>query len=662
MKDTFVESVRISESVPESNGLVWKAVLIEAGKSKNGRRYRPEVLQAAVNLFNGVQTFTDHPTEDEAKKRPERSVKDICGWITEAAWDESIGELGAIVGKLHLLASDPITAKVQEAYERNNPGLVDMSIYGSGKSVLVREGGEAFYDVQNISGIRSVDLVTIGAAGGRLLDKIMASMREEEKMEIENVDVKDILEARPDLIEALKAAVVADNDAEAQRLKTEINELRSTMKLAECERIADRKLSESNLPDAVVNRLREDFSGKLFESADLDAAIEREKTIYDQVISSVNPKPEVHVVRDSMDKFREAFYDSIARTEDPKYGTFSSIQRAYCEFNRMNPYTLSPEQVARQMVRESWGFDAGNPLQESLSWTYVFGDTLNRAMVKEYRLPGFDDWRKIVSDTGTLRDFRSKKIVRMGYYGELPTVGAGDPYQSTASPTDEQASYTPSKYGELEDWTWEDALNDDIDAIRRIPRRLALAAKITLYRFVMNFLSSNGVTSYDSVALFDTTHGNKGTTTLTNAALTACVQAMRKQTAKDSTITFLECRPRYIVVPPELEQTAIQLRNSEYEMDGTNNDQTIVNVHKGTFDIIVANHFTDADAWYAVADPRMVPTIEIGFLGGRQVPELFVEAPNSGSNFTADKSVVKIRFVFGGAVVDHRGMYGGIPA
>ena len=69
-------------------------------------------------------------------------------------------------------------------------------------------------------------------------------------------------------------------------------------------------------------------------------------------------------------------------------------------------------------------------------------------------------------------------------------------------------------------------------------------------------------------------------------------------------------------------------------------------------------YWTDANDWYLAADPDDIPCIEVGFLDGREEPELFVQDnPTVGSLFTHDKIAYKIRHVYGGDVLDHRGLY-----
>ena len=69
-------------------------------------------------------------------------------------------------------------------------------------------------------------------------------------------------------------------------------------------------------------------------------------------------------------------------------------------------------------------------------------------------------------------------------------------------------------------------------------------------------------------------------------------------------------------------------------------------------------YWTDATDWCLAADPMNLPTIEIGFFQGQEEPELFVQdVPNVGSMFTHDKVTYKLRHIYGGCVVDYRGLY-----
>jgi hypothetical protein len=162
----------------------------------------------------------------------------------------------------------------------------------------------------------------------------------------------------------------------------------------------------------------------------------------------------------------------------------------------------------------------------------------------------------------------------------------------------------------------------------------------------------DNATIYDSKALFHADHANIGSTALAEASLGAAITAMRKQTSEKGNPLNIE--PGFLLVPPELEFTAKKLVNSTLVPGSSYND---VNVIKGLVEVLVEPLLTDTNNWYLVAKPSSMATIEMGFLGGRETPEILVK-----EDFERDVVWYKGRLVFGGAVMDYRGFYGAIVA
>ncbi|HEU5379615.1 MAG TPA: Mu-like prophage major head subunit gpT family protein [Ktedonobacteraceae bacterium] len=255
-----------------------------------------------------------------------------------------------------------------------------------------------------------------------------------------------------------------------------------------------------------------------------------------------------------------------------------------------------------------------------------------------------------------IRDFKQQTRVRLGAFGSLATVAENTAY-SSISLTDSAASYVAAKRGNLVTVSREAIVNDDLQAIKQIPTKLAVAAAYTLAEFVYGFLSSNA-NIYDNAALFTTgaPHNNLGTSALSTASMQTGVTAMREQTNMAGKRIGL--RPRYLVVPPELEWVAMVVTRSAGVPGSPNND---INPMLGYVTPIVAPQLSSATQWFFVADPAVVDTIEIGFVGGQVNPTLFVQdMPLYGLNFTSDVVSFKCRHEYGGAVVDYRGLYRGI--
>jgi hypothetical protein len=223
--------------------------------------------------------------------------------------------------------------------------------------------------------------------------------------------------------------------------------------------------------------------------------------------------------------------------------------------------------------------------------------------------------------------------------------------------TDSAATYVPQKRGNLVTVSRETIINDDLQAIKQIPTKLAVAAAYTLAEFVYGFLSSNP-SIYDGSNLFTTgaPHNNLGSSNLSTAAMQSGITAMREQTNYAG--KRLGLRPRFLVVPPELEWTAVVATKSAGVPGSNFND---INPMLGYVQPIVSPQLTSATQWFLVGDPREIDTIEIGFVGGITNPTLLIQdSPLLGLNFSQDACSFKVRHEWGGVVNDFRGLYRGV--
>ncbi|HEY7355601.1 MAG TPA: Mu-like prophage major head subunit gpT family protein, partial [Ktedonobacterales bacterium] len=292
------------------------------------------------------------------------------------------------------------------------------------------------------------------------------------------------------------------------------------------------------------------------------------------------------------------------------------------------------------------------------SFSYLLGTSMNKRLLHDYQAwPA--EWRRFCTEV-PIKDFKQQTRVRLGSFGSLATV-AEDAAYTTLTLGDGAATYSASKRGNLVTVSRETIVNDDLHAIKQIPTKLAAAAAYTLAEFVYGFLSSNA-TIYDTNALFDAAnHKNLGATALASSAVQAGVTAMREQT--NFAGKRIGLRPKYLIVPPELEFTSLVIVKSAGVPGSNNND---INPMMGYTQLIVSPQLPAAgtpanSSWYLAADPAEVDTIEIGFVGGQVNPAMFIQDnPLYGLNFTQDAVSYKVRHEYGGAVMDWRGLYRGI--
>lgn len=114
-------------------------------------------------------------------------------------------------------------------------------------------------------------------------------------------------------------------------------------------------------------------------------------------------------------------------------------------------------------------------------------------------------------------------------------------------------------------------------------------------------------------------------------------------------------------VPRGLRGTALQIKNSEYNPEGL---ERASNTIRDSFDPIVSPYLRgDENNYYLAAKPADVEGIEVGFLNGKEEPEILVQdQPTVGNVFVYDTIRYKVRHEYGGAVTDFRAFAAGIVA
>jgi hypothetical protein len=274
-----------------------------------------------------------------------------------------------------------------------------------------------------------------------------------------------------------------------------------------------------------------------------------------------------------------------------------------------------------------------------------------------------DRWWDRIVGTDQFGSMQDLTLITLGGFGDLPTVSEGAAYAELAwSDSEEVVSFV--KKGGYVGVTLEMMDKDETRAFRAIPRKLAIAGYRTLSGMISNLWTANsGVGAYwpssqSTYRLFDATYGNLGTTALSASAWDAVIQAMYKMTEATSG-KRMGIRPAFLIVPIELEKTALTIMQSEGEPGTGDND---ANVRRGSSRVVVCPDMTDANDWLAVADPRIWPSITVGYRFS-QVPEVFIAGEETvGSMFTNDEMRIKARYVVAVGAGDYRPLFKSVVA
>ena len=218
---------------------------------------------------------------------------------------------------------------------------------------------------------------------------------------------------------------------------------------------------------------------------------------------------------------------------------------------------------------------------------------------------------------------------------------------------DSKESYALTTWGGIVPITRKVVLNDDLQALTRVPAGLGIAAATLESDTVWAVITANANMA-DGLPLFHATHKNL---TATNglaavANITAARKVMRKQTAPKGTI--LNLIPKYLIIPAALEGIAVQLTNPiNLAATASSADipafvRAMVPIVEPRLDAVASVGDTN---WYTAADPSSIDTIEYCYLEGQQ--GVYIE---TRQGFEVDGVEIKARLDFAAAAIDFRGL------
>lgn len=267
-------------------------------------------------------------------------------------------------------------------------------------------------------------------------------------------------------------------------------------------------------------------------------------------------------------------------------------------------------------------------------------------------------------------DFKTINRTRLGEIPDPDIVPENGIYGETTV-SDSKETYRVEKYGNIFSISLEAIVNDDLNAISRIPAQQGYAMRRKINKVVYAILTANAALS-DSIALFHaSSHGaNLDSTALSVTALNTGWTIMAVQTGL-TTGVILNLQPRFLLVPPALSATALRIVGSLADPSntvGTTEDAARPNYNSGVLNLYGPNgsrpltavvdaclsSSESATMWYLAAEPNQIDTVEVCFLQGEETPFLDRE-----DGFSVDAIRYKIRQTFGAKAVDYRGLYQG---
>ncbi len=627
-------------------GRVFRAVLIRPGVwLGKGMRARAEVLRAAAGKFEGVASFLN-PPPPRAGQHGYPGLERLLGVTENARWDE---EEGGVVADYRLAETDAGRAfgRLIDGWLASRDAGRAVPPIGLSAVLTVRLGRaqEGMREVEEVVSVDQIDAVYRPAAGG-------------EFQRVLNAAAADAAIAE-DAETAGGAGSGPEQDAGPGDGNVDGGHAAAGPLMAALRRsVLDARLSASGLPAAWQGVVAASLAHG-WGAADLDAAIARvqaARAAEESRHTVQGVRATVSGMLDSIDQIGEAIAALVeGRQPAGNVRPLSGIREAYVALSGDYEMTglFHSERVSLANVT-------------STTMSNIVANVLNKRVVHEFQQ--YPRWWEPITWRENFTSLQAISWIALGGVGQLPAVAEGAAYtELTWSDAAETAAW--QKRGGYLGITLEAMDKDDVGRLRSAPRALASAAWLTLGKSISAIFTDNagvGPTLADGKALFHVDHANLGAVALSSASWAATKLAMRKQTELNSgeRLGGLTA-PKFLLVPPDLENTALTLLGSE-GLPGTANNDTNVDAAGDSHDarlaaarrrVIVVDLWTDVNNWAAVADPRLYASIGLGFRYG-ETPEIFsVASPNSGLMFTNDVMPIKVRWFYAAGVMDHRGLY-----
>lgn len=257
-KDVVVEGdlVTLQEKAVKDNGTV-RVKLISPGWGSSGFYSKDMLKRDGPKVFkSGTHMYMNHPTEEEAKNRPERDVRDLVGaLVTDAKWEEASSKNTG-----EGLYADARVYEQYRSFVNEAAPDIGVSIRASGSATEGEASGRHGLIVNGLNEAFSVDYVTLPGRGGQILSLFESARNKantivaDEIVEKKGTNVVDVTSEQLNAFEeaAKKATALEMQLAEANKTVARLNE---AMTLTRAREIVASLVNAANLHDITKNRL-----------------------------------------------------------------------------------------------------------------------------------------------------------------------------------------------------------------------------------------------------------------------------------------------------------------------------------------------------------------------------------------------------------------------
>ena len=658
----------------------YRVTLITAGRVKNRDQsladweITPDAIMHATPLANGRAVFIDHAGTTSHPEPP--SIRNLVGVTTNVKFDP---HRLALDGTIRLYDRedtrwvqqllDQITA--DQASDRPTPDI-GLSMVFFGHHRFTQQKGEPTQTriTDSIDHIESIDIVFGPAANGRIHHALAThttapagSATRRPNQQENHMETQTQYITEPNEITD-QPTTTADTSTVPNKERETSNEERANHLSSPSSPLSSRTVDAAALM-AHLNTLNQRIEHLAAATASL---------IENKVITGLGTPPtpqptrrsplshlgegqgvRVHSMWTGLDRLQAAYEHLMGLPAHGDFERLTGIRELYTVLTGDRQLTGRYNPTMAMLAYDPNGNNA-----DTTSMAELTRNVMNKVMIQQVELLQEYRWWERIAHIQDFNSLQQVSWVRVGGIGDIPTVAEKAEYTQLAW-DDARTTADWVKKGGYLPLSLEMIDRDDVEAWRSVPRQLATAAMVTLSSVVSAlFTDNNGVgpqitTEGHTAYAFSNTWGNILTQPLTYENWQTAIETMYKMSQLNVTGRRIAVRPKFLLVPVELEAQGISVVTSDRRPGTDFNDRVPVKRMLPEENVITVPHWTDAESWAAVADPNLCPFAGVGFRYGR-TPELFTASdPNTHLLFTNDVLPIKVRWFFAVSVIDPRG-------
>lgn len=339
-------------------------------------------------------------------------------------------------------------------------------------------------------------------------------------------------------------------------------------------------------------------------------------------------------------------YEATEAARPYMFRSLSDIARMVCEANGVSCDGLPKHEVAQRALQL-------RSLHSISDFSEILANTVNRTLRDGYAAAP-QTWRRFTRIV-RVPDFKEISRTNLGDAPPLLKVNEGGEVER-GTLSEEAEKYFVEEYARIVAVTRKVIVNDDLDAMTRIPNRMGRRAADLESDTIFNILKANPLMA-DGNALFSAPHGNLATAEVgppDEAALAEGRTLMRRQTGIDG--AEIAIVPVLMHVPPAHETVSEKLLATIIP-DSSTNVSPFSSSGRTPLGLEVEPRWETGTngsltAWFMFASIDQVDQMELAFLEGTDGPQTMTR-----EGFDVAGLEIKIQHDLGAKAIDYRGMF-----